>query len=102
LKWFAELTEFFLDAAEEVALASKVRRRPLAQPDQASKGSTADRKLDVSFANDPKANGAMIDLFTPTPPILVSSLLCVLCKYATFKRKRRPSNIQGATDNSAA
>jgi hypothetical protein len=56
LKWFAELVEFFLDAAEGVASASKVRRRPLAQPDQALQGSTADRKLDVGFVNDPKAN----------------------------------------------
>lgn len=56
LKWLAGLIEFFLDAAEEVASASKVQRRPLAQPDQALLGSTADRKLDVGFVNDPKAN----------------------------------------------
>jgi hypothetical protein len=56
LKWFAELIEFFLDAAEEVASASKVRRRPLAQPDQALQGSTADRKLDIGFMSDPKVN----------------------------------------------
>lgn len=56
LKWFAELIEFFVDAAEEVASILKVRRRPLAQPDQALQGSTADRKLDVGFVKDPKAN----------------------------------------------
>lgn len=55
LKWFAELIEFFLNAAEEVTSAPKVRRRLLAQPDQALQGSTADRKLDVGFMKDPKA-----------------------------------------------
>ena len=55
LKWFAELIEYFLKAAEEVTSASKIRRRLLAQPDQALQGSTADRKLDVGFVNDPKA-----------------------------------------------
>ena len=56
LKWFAKLIQFFLDAAEEVASVPNTQRRPLAQPDQPLQGSTADRKLDVGFVNDPKAN----------------------------------------------
>lgn len=56
LKWFAKLIEFFRDATEEVASASKPRRRPLAQPDRALLGSKADRKLDVGFVNDPRAD----------------------------------------------
>jgi Fungal protein kinase len=56
LKWFAKLIEFLLDAAKEVALVPNTRRRPLAQPDQPLQGSTAGRKLDVGFVNDPKAN----------------------------------------------
>ena len=53
--WFAELVEFFLDAAKEVTSVSKAQRQLLASPNQALQGSTADRKLDVGFVIDPKA-----------------------------------------------
>jgi hypothetical protein len=56
LKWFAELIEFFLDTVKEVASVPNIRRRPLAQPDQPLQGSTADRKLDIGFMSDPRAN----------------------------------------------
>lgn len=55
LKWFAKLIECFLNAAKEVTSAPKVRRWLFAQPDQAWKGATADRNLDIGFVNDPKA-----------------------------------------------
>ncbi|PVH91225.1 hypothetical protein DM02DRAFT_577221, partial [Periconia macrospinosa] len=42
LSWFAELTGQFLDFAEEHQLASRARRRPLAQPHQRILDSTAD------------------------------------------------------------
>lgn len=55
LSWFAELTGQFLDFAEEHQPGSRARRRPLAQPHQPLQGSTADRKLDVGFVDDPSA-----------------------------------------------
>ena len=56
LKWFAEQIELFLDFAKEHGSAPKTQRRPLAQPHQPLQGSTAERKLDVGFVNDPKAS----------------------------------------------
>ncbi|KAI1524152.1 hypothetical protein PtrSN001C_011160, partial [Pyrenophora tritici-repentis] len=44
-----------LDLAEGHRLVSKIRRRPLAQPHQPLQGSTADRKLDIGFVDDPNA-----------------------------------------------
>lgn len=55
LKWFAELVEFFLNAAKEMTSVSKVHWQLLALSDQALQGSIADRKLEVGFVNDPKA-----------------------------------------------
>lgn len=55
LKWFAERIDIFLEFAEELGSVPTVRRRPLAQPDQPLQGSTAERKLDVGFVNDPEA-----------------------------------------------
>ena len=55
LSWFAPMTGQLLDFAEEHQPASSVRRRPLAQPHQPLEGSTAERKLDVGFVDDPYA-----------------------------------------------
>ncbi|KAH8696886.1 hypothetical protein GQ44DRAFT_779472 [Phaeosphaeriaceae sp. PMI808] len=55
LSWFAVITDQFLDFAKEHQPASRARRRPLAQPHQPLQGSTADRKLDVGFVDDPSA-----------------------------------------------
>ena len=55
LNWFAPLTSQLLDFAEEHQPASRPRRRPLSQPYQPIQGSTADRKLDVGFVDDPSA-----------------------------------------------
>ncbi|KAF1354391.1 hypothetical protein EJ07DRAFT_132963 [Lizonia empirigonia] len=55
LSWFAPLTGQLLDFAAENQPASRPRRRPLAQPHQPVQGSTADRKLDVGFVDDPSA-----------------------------------------------
>ncbi|KAF2690847.1 hypothetical protein K458DRAFT_473916 [Lentithecium fluviatile CBS 122367] len=55
LSWFARLTGQLLDFAEEHQPASRPRRRPLAQPHHPIQGSTADRKLDVGFVDDPSA-----------------------------------------------
>lgn len=55
LSWFAPLTSQLLDFAAENQPASRPRRRPLAQPHQPVQGSTADRKLDVGFVDDPRA-----------------------------------------------
>jgi len=56
LRWLAERIELFLDFAKGHGPAPETRRRPLAQPHQPLQGSTAERKLDVGFVNDPKAN----------------------------------------------
>jgi len=55
LSWFAPLTGRLLDFAVESQPACRPRRRPLAQPHQPVQGSTADRKLDVGFVDDPSA-----------------------------------------------
>ncbi|KAF1358632.1 hypothetical protein EJ07DRAFT_122543 [Lizonia empirigonia] len=55
LSWFAPLTDRLLDLTEGHQLESRVRRRPLAQPNQPLQGSTADRKLDIGFVDDPNA-----------------------------------------------
>ncbi|KAF2475021.1 uncharacterized protein BDR25DRAFT_301533 [Lindgomyces ingoldianus] len=55
LSWFAPLTGQLLDFAAESQPVSRPRRRPLAQPHQPVQGSTADRKLDVGFVDDPSA-----------------------------------------------
>jgi hypothetical protein len=55
LSWFATLTDQLLDLAEGHRPVSGIRRRPLAQPHQPLQGSTADRKLDIGFVDDPNA-----------------------------------------------
>ena len=55
LSWFAPLIDRLLDLTEGHQPQSRVRRRPLAQPHQPLQGSTADRKLDIGFVDDPNA-----------------------------------------------
>ncbi|KAI1508044.1 hypothetical protein KJE20_03562 [Pyrenophora tritici-repentis] len=55
LSWFAPLTDRLLDLAEGHRPMSGIRRRPLAQPHQPLQGSTANRKLDIGFVDDPNA-----------------------------------------------
>jgi hypothetical protein len=55
LRWFAKVTGQLSDWAAEQQPASKASRRPLAQPHQPLQGSTADRKLDIGFVDDPSA-----------------------------------------------
>lgn len=55
MSWFAPLTDQLLNFAEEHRPAPRTRRRPLAQPHRPLQGSTADRKLDVGFVDDPNA-----------------------------------------------
>ena len=56
LKWFGPLTSQLLDFAKVYQPASGHRRRPLARPNKSMKGSTARRKLDVGFVDDPTAS----------------------------------------------
>jgi len=55
LSWFSELSEKLATFAEDYRSIPTHRRRPLAQPNKPIQGSTADRKLDVGFVDDPKA-----------------------------------------------
>ena len=55
LSWFAGLSEQLWDLAYEHKSATTLRRRPLAQPNKPIQGSTAERKLDIGFVNDPDA-----------------------------------------------
>ncbi|EUC40812.1 hypothetical protein COCMIDRAFT_9363 [Bipolaris oryzae ATCC 44560] len=55
LSWFAPLTERLLGLADGCQSVSRIRRRTLAQPHQPLQGSTADRKLDIGFVDDPNA-----------------------------------------------
>ncbi|KAF2818207.1 hypothetical protein CC86DRAFT_337418 [Ophiobolus disseminans] len=55
LSWFAPLIDRLLDLADGHRPPPRVRRRPLAQPCQPLQGSTADRKLDIGFVDDPNA-----------------------------------------------
>lgn len=55
LSWFADLSEKLATFAEEYKSTPTHRRRPLAQPNKPILGSTAERKLDVGFVNDPRA-----------------------------------------------
>ncbi|KAJ2898011.1 hypothetical protein MKZ38_004229 [Zalerion maritima] len=56
LNWFVQLTDQFLDLTAEHS-PTTARRRPLAQPHKPLQGSTAERKLDIGFVDDPNANG---------------------------------------------
>ncbi|RYN85705.1 hypothetical protein AA0119_g13200 [Alternaria tenuissima] len=55
LSWFAPLVDQLLDIADEHLSTPRSPRRPLAQPHQPLQGSTADRKLDIGFVDDPDA-----------------------------------------------
>ena len=55
LNWFAPVINQLLDFAEEHLPAPRSRRRLLAQPLKSLQGSTAPRKLDVGFVDDPNA-----------------------------------------------
>lgn len=55
LKWFAERVENFLNFAKDQASFPNIPRRPLARPNQPLEGSTAERKLDIGFVDDPKS-----------------------------------------------
>jgi hypothetical protein len=55
LNWFAGLSEQLWDLANEHKSTTTLRRRPLAQPNKPIQGSTAERKLDIGFVNDPDA-----------------------------------------------
>ncbi|KAK5996945.1 hypothetical protein PT974_02293 [Cladobotryum mycophilum] len=56
LIWFVELIEKLVIFAEDcVSTTSTHQQRPLAQPNKPIAGSTAQRKLDIGFVNNPKA-----------------------------------------------
>lgn len=55
LNWLAQLMPQRSNFAEEHKLVSGPRRRPLAQPYQPTKGSSAHRKLNIGFVDDPSA-----------------------------------------------
>ncbi|KAH7016047.1 uncharacterized protein B0I36DRAFT_368666 [Microdochium trichocladiopsis] len=56
LSWFAGLCEKLAAFAEHHGSNPACRRRPLAQPNKPIRGSTGERKLDVGFVNDTKAD----------------------------------------------
>ncbi|QUC23788.1 uncharacterized protein UV8b_08029 [Ustilaginoidea virens] len=55
LKWLAVLLDKLLGFAEEHQPGCRTQRRPLAQPCKPLAGSTASRKLDIGFVDDPNA-----------------------------------------------
>ncbi|KAF3049727.1 hypothetical protein E8E11_010167 [Didymella keratinophila] len=55
LSWFAPLIDQLLDIGDEHLSTPRSPRRPLAQPHRPLQGSTADRKLDIGFVDDPDA-----------------------------------------------
>jgi hypothetical protein len=55
LSWFAPLIDQLRDIADEHLSKPRSSRRPLAQPHRPLQGSTADRKLDIGFVDDPDA-----------------------------------------------
>ncbi|KAM0269829.1 hypothetical protein ACHAQH_009646 [Verticillium albo-atrum] len=54
LSWFADMSDKLAAFAESYK-PTLTRRRPLAQPNKPIHGSTAERKLDIGFVNDPQA-----------------------------------------------
>ena len=55
LSWFADLCEKLATLAKDYRSDPTGRRRPVAQPNKPTQGSTGERKLDVGFVDDPKA-----------------------------------------------
>ncbi len=55
LSFIAQLSDQLVNLAEDHMSTPKHRRRPLAQPNKPIQGSTAERKLDIGFVNDPTA-----------------------------------------------
>jgi len=55
LGWFAELITQLPELSEEYRLLFKTSRRLLTRPNQPIQGSTAERKLDIGFVDDPSA-----------------------------------------------
>ncbi|UPX12656.1 uncharacterized protein EKO05_0003197 [Ascochyta rabiei] len=55
LSWFTPLIDQLLDFADEHLSTPRSPRRPLAQPHRSLQGSTADRKLDIGFVDNPDA-----------------------------------------------
>ncbi|KAJ0103725.1 hypothetical protein J7T55_001741 [Diaporthe amygdali] len=55
LSWFADLCEKLAAFAKDYRSDPADRRRPVAQPNKPIHGSTGERKLDVGFVDDPKA-----------------------------------------------
>ncbi|KAK5660714.1 hypothetical protein OQA88_12079 [Cercophora sp. LCS_1] len=55
LSWFSGLSEKLATFAEDYRSIPTHQRRPLAQPNKPIQGSTAERKLDIGFVDDPKA-----------------------------------------------
>ncbi|KAI8634829.1 serine/threonine-protein kinase Sgk2 [Xylariaceae sp. FL1651] len=55
LSWFADLSIKLAALAEEYKSSPTQQRRPLAQPNRPIQGSTAERKMDVGFVNNPQA-----------------------------------------------
>ncbi|KAH7016034.1 uncharacterized protein B0I36DRAFT_41579 [Microdochium trichocladiopsis] len=55
LEWFSDISQKLAIFAEETLPLPTHGRRPLAQPNQPILDSTAERKLDIGFVDDPKA-----------------------------------------------
>ncbi|KZF22629.1 hypothetical protein L228DRAFT_268018 [Xylona heveae TC161] len=55
LSWLSTRVNLFVDLAKVQPSAPKVSRRPVAQPAQPLAGSTAGRKLDIGFVDEPSA-----------------------------------------------
>lgn len=60
LRWLSKKVDVFLAFAQDQGSTMNVQRRPLAQPHQPLLGSTAQRKLDVGFVDDPIASDSSI------------------------------------------
>ncbi|KAH7031009.1 LOW QUALITY PROTEIN: uncharacterized protein B0I36DRAFT_322999, partial [Microdochium trichocladiopsis] len=55
LEWFSSISQKLASFTEEILPAPTHGRRPLAQPNQPILDSTAERKLDIGFVDDPNA-----------------------------------------------
>lgn len=57
LKWFSEQVQLFRNFAKDLISAPSTSRGPLARPNKALEGSTAERKPDIGFVEDLNADG---------------------------------------------